>query len=80
MSHLKIINTNAAFDLLFFSAYVRGRTIKFANLIVRPRKHSSKQMNTHHSPPHHTQQVRPPAPLTPPLAKNNVLHYTTNSV
>jgi len=39
MSHLKTINTNAAFDLLFFSANVRGRTIKFANFIVRPRKH-----------------------------------------
>ena len=80
MSHSNIINSNAAFELIFFSASVRGQTIKFANLTVRPRNHISKQMHTHHSPSRHTQQVRLPAPLTLPLAKNIVLQYTTNSL
>lgn len=35
---------------------------------------SSKQINT--SPLHQNQQAPPPAPLNPPPAKNNALHYT----
>jgi len=38
-----------------------------------------KPINTHHLPYHHTQQVHPPALLTPPLAKNYALHYESGS-
>jgi hypothetical protein len=36
---------------------------------------SSKQINTHASPLHHTQQARPPAPVTPPRPKTT--HWAT---
>jgi len=37
---------------------------------------SSKQINTHPSPLHRTQQAPPPALLNPPMTKNHALHYT----